>query len=611
MKTFLRLLSYAPPLVPIALRYLAYILLGVTFSLLNFTLLVPVLDVIFNTSAAQAAAELPTFSVSVEYAKGVFYYYFHTLRAGYGPMGALQFTCGIIAVSVLLSNFFKYFAQRVITKMQSFVVRNLRRAMFDKIVSLHVSYFRTITKGQLLSMVSNDINEIQSVIGSSLHVILREPLFILFYAAALFYQSPRLTIFTLIVLPLAGLIISGIASTLRRTAKHAQGLLGSLLGIMDEAVVGIRIIKIFKAERYIGEKFNELNNQHRKTFKRMWNRMDVASPLSEFLGVMAVVCIVIYGGSLIFHGSENALTGSQFITYIAIFSQILTPAKSLAQASANFQRGIASGERVFKIIDAEVEITDKPNAAKIERFSQAVEIRNVSFAYRDDDYVLKNINLKIEKGKTIALVGQSGSGKTTLANLIPRFYDVSHGEILVDGVNVKDFDLSNLYEQMSMVTQEQILFNDTVYNNIAFGMKNVTAQDVASAAKIANAHDFIMEMEEGYQTNVGDGGSRLSGGQRQRISIARAVLRNPSILILDEATSALDTESERLVQDALTNLMKNRTSIVIAHRLSTICHADSIVVMHQGEIVEQGTHDELYARAGGAYRHLCDLQAFK
>jgi len=611
MKTFVRLLSYAPPLVPIALRYLGYILLGVTFSLLNLTLLMPVLDVIFNTSSASAVAELPDFSMSIEYFKNVFYYYFNTFRAQYGSMGALQFTCGIIAVSVFLSNFFKYFAQRVITKMQSFVIRNLRRAMFDKIVSLHVSYFRTIPKGQLLSMVSNDINEIQSVIGSSLHVILREPLFIIFYTCALFYQSPQLTIFTLIVLPLAGLIISGIASTLRRTAKQAQTLLGNLLGIMDEAVVGIRIIKIFKAEQYIGAKFNELNNQHRKTFKRMWNRMDIASPMSEFLGILAVVCIVIYGGSLIFHNSENALTGSQFITYIVIFTQILTPAKSLAQASANFQRGIASGERVFKIIDAEVEIKEKPNAVKVEKFSQSIEVRNMSFAYREDDYVLKNINLKIEKGKTVALVGQSGSGKTTLANLIPRFYDVSHGEILVDGVNVKDFDLSNLYLQMSMVTQEQILFNDTVYNNIAFGMENVTEQDVVNAAKIANAHEFIMEMEEGYQTNVGDSGSRLSGGQRQRISIARAVLRNPSILILDEATSALDTESEKLVQDALTKLMKNRTSIVIAHRLSTIQHADCIVVMSQGEIVEQGTHSELYAKKNGTYKHLCDLQAFK
>lgn len=380
---------------------------------------------------------------------------------------------------------------------------------------------------------------------------------------------------------------------------------------MDETVVGIRVIKIFKAEKYIGAKFDELNNQHRKTFKRMWNRMDIASPLSEFLGVIAVVCIVLYGGSLIFSGSESALTASQFITYIAIFSQILAPAKSLAQASANFQRGIASGERVFKIIDAEVEIKSKPEAVKIEDFSRSVEIKNMSFAYREDDYVLRHINLKIEKGKTVALVGQSGSGKTTLANLIPRFYDVTHGEILVDGVNVKDCDLSSLYGQISMVTQEQILFNDTVFNNIAFGLESATEEQVRHAAKVANAHNFIIEMEDGYHTNIGDGGSRLSGGQRQRLAIARAVLRNPPILILDEATSALDTESEKLVQDALTKLMQHRTSVVIAHRLSTIQHADCIVVMNQGEIVEQGTHEELYANAHGTYRHLCDLQAFK
>jgi subfamily B ATP-binding cassette protein MsbA len=584
-------------------------LFGVTFSVLNLTLLVPILDVIFSTETEPVVVAVPAFSFSAAYFKAMFYHYFYLLRAEHGAMGALQFTCAIIVISVFLANFFKYFAQRTITKMQSFIIRNLRRALFDKILSLHIAYFRTITKGQLLSMVSNDINEIQSVVGSSLQIILREPLLILAYAIALFYMSPQLTIFTLIVLPVTGLIIAKIASTLRKSAKQAQTLLGNLLGIMDESIVGIRIIKIFKAEKYIGKKFDELNNQHRKTFKRMWNRTDIASPLSEFLGILAVVCIVLYGGSLIFKGSADALTASQFIAYIAIFSQILTPAKALAQASANFQRGIASGERVFNIIDAKVEIKNAPNAKKIEQFSHSIAIKNMSFAYVQD-WVLKNINLEVKKGQMVALVGQSGSGKTTLANLIPRFYEVVQGEIVIDGENVKNYDLSSLYNQISMVTQDAILFNDTVYNNIVFGM-SATKEQVVEAAKIANAHEFIMEMEEGYQTNVGDAGGRLSGGQRQRIAIARAVLKNPPILILDEATSALDTESEKLVQDALTKLMKNRTSIVIAHRLSTIQNADCIVVLQKGEIVEQGTHEALVAKSSGVYKHLCELQAFK
>jgi len=611
MKTLRRLLSYAPPLTPIAIRYIILVLLGVVFSVLNFSLLIPVLDLLFNTDNISAAPTvLPEFSFSIDYAKTAFYYYLNTFTAERGPMAALQFTCIVILISVFLANVFKYAAQRTITRMQSLLIRNLRQAVFEKLMNLHIGFFRTTKKGHLLSVSSNDINEIQSVAGNSLQIVFREPVFIIAYAAVLFYQSPQLTLFSLLVIPIAGILISGIANLLKRNAKQSQTLLSGLLGLLEEAISGIRIVKIFNAEKYINKKFDEQNNAQRRVFKKMWNRIDIASPLSEVLGFAAVAFIVMYGGYLIFNNSENALSGSEFIAYIVIFSQILTPAKSLAQATANFQRGLASAERVFTVLDTKPEIVEPENAVVVKSFNNAIDVQNVSFFYNPDYLVLKNINLTIKKGMTVALVGQSGSGKTTLINLIPRLYDVADGAILIDGVDVRKCNLHSLYNQMSMVTQEPILFNDTIFNNIVFGKENVTEEDVINAAKIANAHEFIMQTEDGYQTNIGDQGARLSGGQKQRLSIARAVLKNPPILILDEATSALDTESERLVQDALYKLMENRTSVVIAHRLSTIQHADLIVVMDKGQIVETGTHAELIAMQG-IYRRLTDLQTFE
>jgi len=611
MKTLRRLLSYAPPLFPIALRYAILVLFGVIFSVINFSLLIPVLDLLFNTDSVSAAPTvLPEFSFSIDYVKTAFYYYLNTFTETRGPMAALQFTCVVILISVFLANVFKYTAQRTITRMQSLLIRNLRQAVFQKLMNLHIGFFRSTKKGHLLSVSSNDINEIQSVAGNSLQVVFREPVFIIAYAAVLLYQSPQLTLFSLLVLPIAAVIISGIASLLKRNAKQSQTLLSSLLGLLEEAISGIRIVKIFNAEKYINKKFDEQNNAQRMVFKKMWNRIDIASPLSEVLGFAAVAFIVMYGGYLIFNNSDNALSGSEFIVYIVIFSQILTPAKSLAQATANFQRGLASAERVFTVLDTKPEIVEPENAVVVKSFNNAIDVQNVSFFYNPDYLVLKNINLTIKKGMTVALVGQSGSGKTTLINLIPRLYDVTDGAILIDGIDVRKCNLHSLYNQMSMVTQEPILFNDTIFNNIVFGKENVTEEDVINAAKIANAHEFIMQTEDGYQTNIGDQGARLSGGQKQRLSIARAVLKNPPILILDEATSALDTESERLVQDALYKLMENRTSIVIAHRLSTIQHADMIVVMDKGQIVETGTHTELIAKQG-IYKRLTDLQTFE
>ncbi|MCL2414309.1 MAG: ABC transporter ATP-binding protein/permease [Bacteroidales bacterium] len=606
MKTLFRLFSFAPPLVPIAVRYLILIVFGVTFSVINLTLLIPILEILFSETGADPVTEMPEFALSAGYLRDVFYFHFYNLQADRGAMGALKFTCVIIVISVVLANILKYAAQRTIVSTQSFVMRNLRETLFNKLMQLNVGFFYKTRKSHLLSVTSNDMNEIQNAIASSLTIVFRDPLFLIAYAVVLFNMSPQLTLFSLLVLPIAVGIISLLVRALRRHAHRAQVLLSNLIGIIDEVVSGIRVVKIFRAEKYINKKFSEQNNAHRKVFKRILNRTNLSSPISETLGIIAVVFIVLYGGSLILSEAAGALTGSEFVTFIIIYSQILTPAKSLAKAVTTLQRGLVSADRVFAVLDTETEIKEKENAIELPALQQSIQLENVSFAY-NMEAVLKDVNLTIPKGKTIALVGQSGAGKTTLANLIPRFYDVTKGRILIDGVDVRDCTLSSVYAQMSMVAQEQMLFNDTVYSNIVFGLENVTEDDVVHAAKIANAHGFITEMEDGYETNIGDQGNRLSGGQKQRLAIARAVLKNPAILILDEATSALDTESEKLVQDALTNLMKNRTCIVVAHRLSTIQHADQIIVLEKGSIVEQGTHAELTAK-NGVYKKLCDLQ---
>ena len=606
MRTLFRLLSFAPPLLPIATRYLILVLFGVTFSVLNLTLLIPVLSVLLGETGADPVTEMPAFALNLAFFQDAFYFHFYRLKDAHGAMGALQFTTGVLIVSVIFANVFRYLAQRIIVSTQGFAMRNLREALFNKLMSLNVGFFSKTRKSHLLSLSSNDMNEIQNGIASTLIIILKDPLFLIAYAIALFAISPQLTIFSLLVLPVAVGVISLLVRALRRYAHRAQMLLSNLIGIIDEVASGIRVVKVFSAEKYIGNKFNEQNNAHRKVFRRIMNRTNISSPLSEALGIITVAFIVLYGGSLILSGAEGAMSASQFIGFIVIFSQILNPAKSLAKAVASLQRSLVSADRIFAVLDTETEIKEKENAVELQPFEDAIQLENVSFAY-SSDLILKNVNLTIKKGQTIALVGQSGAGKTTLANLIPRFYDASEGRITIDGVDVRDCSLRSIYAQMSMVAQEQMLFNDTVYNNIVFGLENVTEEDVINASKIANAHGFITEMEDGYDTNIGDQGNRLSGGQKQRLAIARAVLKNPAILILDEATSALDTESERLVQDALTNLMKNRTSIVVAHRLSTIQHADQIVVLDKGSIVEQGTHAELTAK-NGVYKKLCDLQ---
>ncbi|MER2998127.1 ABC transporter ATP-binding protein [Pontibacter populi] len=604
MKIFFRLLAFAKPYSRYVPSYAVLALLAVVFGLLNFTLLIPLLNVLFYPSAEKQPIE-PEFALNINYAKQLFNYYFYTVRAEYGPKGALQFVCGVIIVSVFLSNLFKYLSQRVMTDMRTAVVRNIRHSLFEKMTQLDISFFNKRRKGDLLSSLSSDVIEIESSIVSSVQVVFREPLMLVGYIVLLFMMSVELTLFTLLVLPVSGFIIATISKKLRRDAKRGQALLGNILSAMEETISGNRIVKGFNAEAYVQDKFDKENNMYRRVLKSVFNKKELASPVSEFLGVTVVAGILLYGGQLVLENRSD-LDATEFITYIILYSQILVPAKNISNAFTSIQRGIASGERVLGIIDHPIEIKEKPNAVPVPEFNESVEYRNVEFTYGDDK-VLDGVSFSLDKGKIIALVGPSGSGKSTIVDLLPRFYDVVGGQILIDGKDIRDVKLKDLRSHMGIVTQESILFNDTIFNNIAFNKTDATEEEVIAAAKVANAHEFIMETPDGYQTMIGDRGSRLSGGQRQRLNIARAILKNPAILILDEATSALDTESEKLVQEALTNLMRNRTSIVIAHRLSTIQHADEILVLQKGKVVERGTHDELLLTSG-LYAKLTQMQ---
>ncbi|MEO7992686.1 MAG: ABC transporter ATP-binding protein, partial [Chryseolinea sp.] len=523
----------------------------------------------------------------------------------YGKLDALLFICLCIIGSTLLSSIFKYLERIVASQMRVDVVNNLRTEIFAKVTRLQISYFNNNRKGDLISRFTGDVQEIESTVINSLKTVLKEPVTIIIYFAAMFFISVKLTLFALVVLPIVGGVLGGIVKRLKRQAKLSQESLGRIVNILDETFSGMRVIKAFNARSYIMGKMNEENNHYSKVNLSMAYKNELASPVSELLGVLIVTGIMYFGGSLILSGDAE-LEASSFIGFIVFFSQIIQPAKSFSNGITSLQKGIASARRIFSVIDTEPIIENKPNAIVLAQFEKNIEFKNVSFAY-DTDLVLKDINLTVEKGKTIALVGSSGGGKSTLADLVPRFYDPTNGDVCIDGISLRDYEIESLRKQMGVVTQESILFNDTIFNNIAFGLPNVSEEVVIEASKIANAHDFITQTENGYQTNIGERGSKLSGGQRQRLSIARAVLKNPPILILDEATSALDSESEKLVQEALFNLMKNRTSIVIAHRLSTIQHADEIIVIQHGQIIERGTHDTLIKQSG-LYKKLNEIQ---
>jgi subfamily B ATP-binding cassette protein MsbA len=607
-QTFFRILSFGAVTKKYVPWYVLFILLSIVFGLLNVTLLVPLLNVIFSKTTPKVVPEPSMDGGIVQYLIENFNYTFNTILINYGNLGTLYFVCGLVLTAVLLSNIFRYLSQRMMILIRTSIVKNLRQTIYQKITKLDLGYFTGQRKGDLMSVISNDLQSIEDSVVASLQTLFKDPIIIIFYFGILFYYSVKLTLFSLIVLPITGLLIAQISKRLKKDSSNSQKILGNMLSIAEETISGVRIIKAFNAQNYINKKFNEQNEAYNKVFKSMIYKRDTASPLTEFIAYAVIVSIILYVGPMLLE-EKSDLTPAMFITYIVCFVNILAPAKNISNAFAAIQRGLASGERVFAILDEPPQIYEPSNPVSKPEFSEAVRFENVSFAYTqgDEGYVLKDINLVIPKGKMVALVGHSGSGKTTLADMLPRYYDPSMGRIMIDGKDIREIGLNDLRSMMGVVSQESILFNDSVFNNIAFGMQQVSADAVEQAARIANAHGFISELESGYETNIGDRGSKLSGGQRQRISIARAVFRNPPILILDEATSALDTESEKIVQEALYNLMKNRTSLVIAHRLSTVQNADLIVVLDRGHIVQTGTHDELIVQEG-IYKQLNELQ---
>ncbi|MGV3502376.1 MAG: ABC transporter ATP-binding protein [Adhaeribacter sp.] len=608
MKTYFRILQFARPFRKFVPQYFVFTVLGIVFGLFNFALVMPLLNVLFDTvSAAEASAMVkkPEFALDIAYITGLFNYYFGQVILTEGKSGALQFVCLLVVASVLVSNLFKYLGLRIEALVRATLIRNLRQKVYEHLIKLQLGYFSNERRGDIMSRLTTDVLEVENSVVSTLNVILREPFTLIGYFVVLITMSAKLTMFTLLVLPVSGLIISSINKKIRRTAELGQRNLGNIASVIDETLGSMRIVKAFNAQNFVLGKFMAFNRDYAHDVEVMHKKRNLASPISEFLGVCSVACILYFGGNLVLKGTSD-LSPSEFITYIIIFSQILVPAKAISNAFTNIQRGLVAGSRILEITDTVPLIRDEPQAIPLPAFEKEITLRDVSFAYGKEP-VLQNINLTIAKGKTIALVGPSGGGKSTLADLLPRFYDPTGGSIAIDGIDTRHCTLHSLREQMGVVTQESILFNDTIYNNIAFNKTDATEADIIAAAKIANAHDFILQTPQGYQTIIGDRGGKLSGGQRQRISIARAILKNPAILILDEATSALDTESEKLVQEALINLMQNRTSIVIAHRLSTIQHADEIVVIKKGKIREQGTHEQLLA-ANGLYARLNQMQ---
>lgn len=607
MDTFKRLLAYAKPYRRFWPGYLILSIFSVIFGVVNYALIDPLLTVLFDADSVTKSASMPEFALTVDYFYSLFEYYLVKIIGDKSVLAGLLFVCFILIAASFLSNLTRFWSQKILVNMKTHIMKGIRRDLFNVITKLHIGYFHDQRKGDILSSVSNDVNEVQNSVAASFHIIFREPLLIIGFMAGLFYMSPKLTLVTLLTLPISALVIGGVSRKLKRGAVQTQSLLGRIISQFEEAISGARIIKAFNAQKYVRDNFERTNQEHKEISRSIFTRQELASPLSEFLGISVAVGVLFFGGWLQMKG-ELGMTLPEFVVYIAFYWRVLEPSKAIANAYANVQRGLVSGNRIFAILDVASEIKNRENPIPLKSFEEGIKFENVSFKYSQEP-VLKNVSLEIKKGQMVAIVGPSGAGKSTMADLIPRFYDVTSGSITLDGKDIRDYNQKDLISLMGIVTQEAILFNDTIYNNITFGMENVTREEVENAARIANAEEFILAMEDGYDTNIGDRGAKLSGGQRQRIAIARAVLKNPPILILDEATSALDTESERLVQDALTKLMKNRTSIVIAHRLSTIQHADSIVVLQDGQIVEQGSHHQLLTNKG-LYSHLCELQSF-
>ena len=610
MKTYFRLLGFAKPLSRYTIPYFIFAALHAVFNTFNYAMIIPILNAMFTTDGGFVFTPVYTLSHITLNEEGfnIVLSYIYTILFGenFVQMKFLAML-GIVTVAMnLLSNIFRYASAMTVESLRVNTLRRMRNAMFANVANMNVGYFSNQRKGDIMSKITQDVMVVQYCITNTLQVAFRDPLLIIGYMTLMIGISWQLSLFAILFLPIVGLVIGRIVKRLRHPAKRGQERMADLVSVVEESLSGIKIVKGYNATNFIIDKFKKINAEMSRLLLSMARRQQLASPMSEFLGITAVAIILVFGGSLV---EDGLVTGAGFIAFVAAFSQITRPLRSFIDQFANINQGVAAGERIFTIIDAQNEVKDKENAKEFEGLKESIELRNVEFSYEDDRKVINKVNIKIKRGETVALVGPSGGGKSTLSELIPRFYDVDSGDILFDGIPVKDYSQESIRSKMSIVSQETVLFNDSIEGNILMGRPTATHEEVVEACKVANAHGFIMETTNGYDTNIGDRGTKLSGGQRQRLSIARAVLKNPEILILDEATSALDTESEKLVQDALTNLLKGRTSIVIAHRLSTIYNADRIYVIDEGRVAEEGTHKELLEK-GGIYANLIEMQSF-
>ena len=606
-KIYMRLLGFARPIRKYAIPYFFYSLFYALFNSLTFLLIMPILKTMFDADYTFVYVEkLPPLAFNQEYLTALFNFTYSHLFTEYNPENVLLLLAIVTIFVSLLSNLFRYMGAWTVENMRTRTLQRMRNEMFSKVVDMNVGYFSDQRKGDIISKITSDVGVVQFCITNTLQVAFREPFLIIGYTVMMVAISWELALFSVLFLPVVALIIGSIVKRLRHPARTSQQRMGELVSTLDESLSSIKVIKSYNATGYVKQKFYDLSEDLARLTLSMARRQQLASPMSEFLGISAVGVILVFGGSLVF---KDALSPEGFIAFIAMFSQITRPVRTFIDQFSNINQGIAAGERIFSIIDAQSEIQDKPGAIELDGLKDKIEFRDIHFSYDGSREVIEGISFEIKRGETVALVGPSGGGKSTLSELIPRFYDVKAGDILIDGVSVRDYTQDSLRAHMSVVAQDTVLFNDTIEGNIAMGKAGATHEEIVEAARIANADCFIQEAPEGYQTNIGDRGVKLSGGQRQRLSIARAVLKNPEILILDEATSALDTESEKLVQDALNKLLVGRTSVVIAHRLSTIHNADKIIVVDHGRVAEQGTHTELLAK-GGIYAKLIELQSF-
>lgn len=613
-ENFKKIIPYLKPYKSSVVLNIIFNILYALFSTLSFISLIPMLDVLFKD--AEKVIEKPIYKGIwdiTSYGKEYLYYYITKLTEENGAQYALLLVVCIVISTFLMKNLFNYLGLNYLTVVKNGVLKDLRKNMFDKIIQLPISYYSEKRKGDVMSRMLGDINEVKNSFFSILELIVKEPMTILFTIGAMIAISFKLTLFVFVFIPISGFVISKIGKSLKSKSSRAQQENGYLISIVEESLGGLKVVKSYNAEKSIISKFNDSINRLLKLSVSIERKNNLASPMSEFMGIVVIAILLWYGGNMVLveklANGEPILEGSKFLAYMGLAYNILTPAKAISKASYQVKSGLAAAERVFEVLEVENTITNKPNAIAKETFTEKISIENINFRYAEEN-VLKNFSLEIPKGKTVALVGQSGSGKSTIANLLTRFYDVQEGTVKIDGIDIKDMTLESLRDLMGLVTQDSILFNDTIKNNIRLGKQDATDEEIIAALKVANAYEFVKDLPNGIETNIGDAGGKLSGGQKQRLSIARAVLKNPPIMILDEATSALDTESEKFVQVALENMMQNRTSIVIAHRLSTIQKADKIVVMQKGEIVEQGTHDELLA-LNGTYSKLVMMQSFE